>query len=120
MAAHALSLRLTFVRNNTRHFTSVAGLATDSWVWFREPPNSSLERPARCRPLSLNGRRAMRLDPQERATLMRLLIEALDAETEEGVEDAWQVEIERRMAELDAGSVEAISWEEVRDRARRA
>ena len=51
---------------------------------------------------------------------MRLLIEALDAETEEGVEDAWQVEIERRMAELDAGSVEAISWEEVRDRDRRA
>jgi hypothetical protein len=35
---------------------------------------------------------AMRLDPQERASLMRLLIEALDAEAEEGVEDAWRVE----------------------------
>ena len=31
---------------------------------------------------------AMRLDPQERATLMRLLIDTLDAESEEGVEDA--------------------------------
>jgi putative addiction module component (TIGR02574 family) len=59
---------------------------------------------------------AMRLEPQERATLIRLLIEALDAETEEGAEAAWQVEIERRMAELDSGSVETIPWEEVRTR----
>ena len=59
---------------------------------------------------------AMRLDPQERATLMRLLIETLDAETEEGVEDAWRIEIERRMAELDSGAVEAVPWEELRTR----
>jgi putative addiction module component (TIGR02574 family) len=58
----------------------------------------------------------MRLAPEERETLMRLLIEALDAETDERVEDAWRVEIERRMAELDSGSVEAIPWEEVRAR----
>ncbi len=32
MAAHALSLRLTFVTNNTRHFARVAGLATENWV----------------------------------------------------------------------------------------
>ena len=32
MAAHALSLRLTFVTNNTRHFTRVPGLATENWV----------------------------------------------------------------------------------------
>jgi putative addiction module component (TIGR02574 family) len=57
---------------------------------------------------------AMRLDPEERATLMRLLIESLDAESEEGVEDAWRVEIERRMAELDSGSVQTIPWEEVK------
>lgn len=62
---------------------------------------------------------AMRLPPEERATLMRLLIEALDAAAEQGVEDAWRVEIERRMAELDAGSVEAIPWEEVRARLHR-
>jgi putative addiction module component (TIGR02574 family) len=59
---------------------------------------------------------AMKLDPQERATLVRLLIEALDAEIEEGVDKAWRAEIERRMAELDAGSVEVIPWEEVRAR----
>jgi tRNA(fMet)-specific endonuclease VapC len=32
IAAHALSLRLTFVTNNTRHFTRVEGLATENWV----------------------------------------------------------------------------------------
>jgi len=32
MAAHALSLRLTFVTNNTRHFARVTGLATENWV----------------------------------------------------------------------------------------
>ena len=59
---------------------------------------------------------AMRLAPEERATLMRLLIDTLDAESDEGVEDAWRVEIERRMAELDAGTVQAVSWEELRAR----
>jgi putative addiction module component (TIGR02574 family) len=58
----------------------------------------------------------MRLDPQERGTLMRLLIETLNAESEEGVEDAWRVEIERRMAELHSGAVEAVPWEELRAR----
>jgi putative addiction module component (TIGR02574 family) len=59
---------------------------------------------------------AMRLAPEERATLMRLLIDTLDSESDEGVEDAWRVEIERRMAELDAGAVQAVSWEELRAR----
>jgi tRNA(fMet)-specific endonuclease VapC len=31
MAAHALSLRLTLVTNNIRHFARVAGLATENW-----------------------------------------------------------------------------------------
>jgi putative addiction module component (TIGR02574 family) len=62
---------------------------------------------------------AMTLDPQERATLMRLLIETLDTEAEQAVEQAWRVEIERRMAELDSGSVETIPWEEVRARLHR-
>jgi len=32
MAAHALSLGLTFVTNNTQHFSRVAGLHTENWV----------------------------------------------------------------------------------------
>ena len=57
---------------------------------------------------------AMRLDPEQRATLMRLLIESLDAQSEEGVDDAWMAEVERRMAELDSGAVQTLSWDELR------
>jgi putative addiction module component (TIGR02574 family) len=59
---------------------------------------------------------AMRLNPQERATLMRLLIDTLDAESDEGAEEAWRAEIERRIAELDSGAVEAVPWDELRAR----
>ena len=53
---------------------------------------------------------------EERATLMRLLIDTLDAESEEGSEDAWRTEVERRVAKLDAGAVEPTPWEELRAR----
>jgi putative addiction module component (TIGR02574 family) len=56
---------------------------------------------------------AMRLDPKERATLLRLLIDTLDAESEEGSEDAWPPEVERRIAELDPGAAETVLWEEL-------
>ncbi len=59
---------------------------------------------------------AMKLAPEERETLMRLLIESVDAEPDQGVDDAWRVEIERRMAELDSGTVQTIPWEELRAR----
>ena len=58
----------------------------------------------------------MRLGPEERATLMRLLVDTLDAESEDGAEEAWRVEIERRIAELDSGEVQAVPWEELRAR----
>ncbi|MGH7486730.1 MAG: addiction module protein, partial [bacterium] len=59
---------------------------------------------------------AMKLDPEERAALLRLLIEGVHAGSEEGAEDAWRIEIEGRMAELDAGIVKTIPWEELRTR----
>ena len=59
---------------------------------------------------------AMRLDPKERATLVRLLIDALDAKSDKGAEDAWRVEVERRITELDSGTVQTVPWEELRAR----
>ena len=59
---------------------------------------------------------AMRLDPKERASLMRLLVDSLDAESEEEAEQAWRAEIERRITELDSGQVQAVPWEELRAR----
>jgi putative addiction module component (TIGR02574 family) len=59
---------------------------------------------------------AMSLDPKERVALTGLLIESLDPESEEGVEQAWVAEIDRRMAELDSGAVKPIPWDELRTR----
>jgi putative addiction module component (TIGR02574 family) len=59
---------------------------------------------------------AMRLDPDERVALTGMLIESLDPESEEGVEEAWIAEIERRMVELDSGTVQTIPWEQLRAR----
>lgn len=59
---------------------------------------------------------AMKLDPDERVALTGMLIESLDPESDEGVEEAWIAEIERRMAELDSGTVQTIPWEQLRAR----
>ena len=59
-------------------------------------------------------REAAKLPERDRATLAGLLIETLDPVCEPDVEAAWSEEIKRRVAEIDAGTVELIPWEEVR------
>jgi putative addiction module component (TIGR02574 family) len=61
-------------------------------------------------------RDASELSDRDRATLAGLLIESLEADAEPDVEAAWSDEIKRRVADLDAGDVETIPWEEVRRR----
>ena len=61
-------------------------------------------------------RDASELSDRDRATLAGLLIESLEADAEPDVEAAWSDEIKRRVADLDAGNVETIPWEEVRRR----
>jgi putative addiction module component (TIGR02574 family) len=60
------------------------------------------------------------LAERDRTDLIAALIDSLDTEVEEGVEEAWRVEIERRAAELDSGKVKSIPWEIVRARLARA
>lgn len=38
----------------------------------------------------------------------------MDPISEPDVEAAWSAEIERRLVEMDAGTVELISWDDVR------
>ncbi len=59
---------------------------------------------------------AAELSEQDRADLAGLLIESLEGEPDPDVEAAWAAEIEKRVAELDAGAVKTIPWEEVRQR----
>lgn len=60
------------------------------------------------------SREASDLPERDRATLAGLLIESLDPQDDSEVEVTWEREIERRVAELDDGSVETVPWEEVR------
>ena len=61
-------------------------------------------------------KQALELKEEERTELASLLIESLDELAEGGVEAAWAVEIERRMADLDSGSEKTLSWDEVREK----
>jgi putative addiction module component (TIGR02574 family) len=54
------------------------------------------------------------LSEKERATLAGLLIESLESEIDADVEEEWRVEIERRVAELDAGTAQTVPWEVVK------
>ena len=58
---------------------------------------------------------ATQLPEWDRATLAGLLIETLDPAPEPDVQAAWSQEIARRMAEIEAGAVQLIPWEEVRE-----
>lgn len=61
-------------------------------------------------------RDAAGLPEHDRAALAGLLIESLEGEPDPVVEAGWAVEIERRIAELDAGTTKTIPWEEARQR----
>ena len=61
-------------------------------------------------------RDAADLSEHDRATLAGLLIESLESETDPEVEAAWAAEIERRVADVETGTVKMIPWEEVRQR----
>ncbi len=63
--------------------------------------------------------KAAQLSESERAELALALIESLDGEVDTGVDEAWRVEIERRIAEIDRGEVELIPGDEVFARLRR-
>jgi len=57
---------------------------------------------------------ALQLPDSERSELAAWLIESLDPEVDRDMEEAWDVEIKRRIDELDSGAVTAIPWPEAR------
>jgi putative addiction module component (TIGR02574 family) len=59
-------------------------------------------------------REASELPDNDRATLAGVMIESLDPRPTPEVEAAWSREIERRLREVDEGSVELIDWENIR------
>jgi len=56
----------------------------------------------------------LRLPAEERARLAIELIRSLDGEPEPGAAQAWDVEIERRGAEVDGDSADTMTLDEYR------
>lgn len=63
--------------------------------------------------------KAAQLSEAERAELALALIESLDGPAESGAEEAWRVEVDRRVAQVERGEVRPIAGDEVFDRLRR-
>jgi len=64
----------------------------------------------------------LRLPPEERARLALELIRSLDGHADPDAAQAWEAEIERRAAEVEAGSAATMTLDDYRAhvRARRA
>ena len=60
---------------------------------------------------------AMRLTPEERVDLAEKLWVSVDSPEE--IARAWDIEIERRMAQIDAGEVETLPAEDVLSKLRK-
>jgi putative addiction module component (TIGR02574 family) len=61
---------------------------------------------------------AMALPPGARATLAEHLLDSLNGDDQRRIDALWAVEIERRIREIDEGSVTPIPGDEVMERLR--
>ena len=59
---------------------------------------------------------ALRQSEPDRARIAEALIASLDACVDPEIDAAWQREIDKRLHEIESGTVQCIPWEEVRER----
>ena len=59
---------------------------------------------------------ALKLPLEARAALAGSLLDSLDETVDENVEEAWALEIVRRLEEVQSGKVRAVPWAEARRR----
>jgi putative addiction module component (TIGR02574 family) len=59
-------------------------------------------------------RAVLELRPEGRAALADSLLASLDSEIDEDAQAAWQVEVHRRLRELDSQAIAPVPWAEVR------
>lgn len=62
---------------------------------------------------------ALRLDPDARADVAAELLASLDGPADPDAEAAWDAEIERRIAAIEAGTLRLEPWSEVKRRIER-
>jgi putative addiction module component (TIGR02574 family) len=58
--------------------------------------------------------KALALPEKERAEMASTLIDSLDPVVDENLEQAWQEEIARRLADVESGKVKPVPWDNVR------
>ena len=58
---------------------------------------------------------ALELGEAERAEIAGSLLQSLEPPPSAEVDAAWRDEVRRRLAELESGEAETVSWETVRD-----
>jgi putative addiction module component (TIGR02574 family) len=59
---------------------------------------------------------ALRLEPETRAELAAELLASLDGPQDPDAEAAWDAEIERRVAAIEAGTIRLEPWADVKRR----
>jgi putative addiction module component (TIGR02574 family) len=62
---------------------------------------------------------ALRLEPDARAELAAELLASLDGPPDPDAEAAWNAEIDRRIAAIEAGTIRLEPWSEVKRRIER-
>ena len=62
---------------------------------------------------------ALRLEPESRADVAAELLASLDGPADPDAEQAWDAEIARRIAAIEAGSIRLEPWSEVKRRIER-
>lgn len=55
------------------------------------------------------------LSADETALIAHCLISSLESTQDEGVDEAWAQLAEQRLMELDAGEVQGLSWNEIKN-----
>ena len=62
----------------------------------------------------------LKLPVEDRAHAAKLLLDSLDGDVDPDAEDAWALEIERRLARIEAGESKLLSMDEAVARLHRA
>lgn len=57
---------------------------------------------------------ALQLSPEDRAALAGSLLDSLDSTVDADADAAWEIEVARRIQDLDQGKTRTIPWAEVR------
>jgi putative addiction module component (TIGR02574 family) len=57
---------------------------------------------------------ALTMSPKERARMARCLIQSLESPSNENVDEKWVELAQKRLLEMETGTVKPVSWEKIK------